>query len=312
MEIDKFKKTLTRYLKGRSNETENALVEAWYKSYPVKEQELSEDDEQRIGQAIQNRINAATVKPSVISMPVFRIAASLAIAAGIPLLIWYFVNKQHGEKAELYTVQTGINSIKQVSLPDTSGIWLNSASSLQVPEIFKGRLREVYLTEGEAFFDVKRDRNHPFIVHVGQLEVVVLGTSFNIQAYKNLQSVKISVATGKVGVTRGHHTLAMLLPGMQLNYQTLTGAYTRQQINPGEVQSWKQGETYLSDADFKELALAFKNISGLTLKAGNSTVGSYHFSLRMQHNQPADELLKVITQIHNTHFRKEGNDIVIY
>jgi len=141
---------------------------------------------------------------------------------------------------------------------------------------------------------------------------VVLGTSFNIQAYKNLQSVKIAVATGKVGVTRGHRTLAMLLPGMQLNYQTLTGAYTRQQINPGEVQSWKQGETYLSDADFKELALAFKNISGFTLKAGNSTVGGYHFSLRMQHNQPADELLKVITQIHNTHFRKEGNDIVIY
>jgi transmembrane sensor len=312
MEIDKFKKTLKRYLKGHSNETENALVEAWYKSYSVDEQKLSENDEQRIGQAIQSRINAATVKQSVIGLPVFRIAASLVIAVGIPLLAWYFVNKLDGEKAELYTVQTGINSIKQVSLPDTSAIWLNSASCLQVPTAYKGHLREVNLVEGEAFFNIKRDVQHPFVVHVGKLNVEVLGTSFNIQAYKNLKSIKISVATGKVGVTRGNRALAMLLPGQQLSYQTNTDTYYQRNINADGVQGWKQGETYLSEADFKELALAFKNISGLTLKAGNSRVGSYHFSLRIQGNQPVDQLLKVITQIHNTHFRKEGNDIVIY
>jgi transmembrane sensor len=313
MEIDKFKRTLKRYIQGRSNETENALVEAWYKSYQINEQELSENDEQRISQAIQSRINAATVKPSIITLPVFRIAASLVIAVGMSFLAWYFVNRlNRSGKAELYTVQTGINSIKQVSLPDTSGIWLNSASCLQVPAAYKGHLREVNLVEGEAFFNIKRDVQHPFVIHVGKLNVEVLGTSFNIQAYKNLKSIKISVVTGKVGVTHGNRVLAMLLPGQQLSYQTNTDTYYRRDINADGVQSWKQGETYLSEADFKELALAFKNISGLTLKSGNNRVGSYHFSLRLQRNQPVDQLLKVITQIHNTHFRKEGNDIVIY
>jgi transmembrane sensor len=312
MEIDKFKRKLKRYLKGRSNETENALIEAWYKSYSINEQKLSESNEQRIGRAIQSRINAATIRPSVINLPAFRIAASLAIAVSIPLIVWYFANKRNWETAGLYTVQTGINSIKKVSLPDNSEIWLNSASCLRVPEVFNGHLRVVNLVEGEAFFKVKRDAQHPFIVHVDKLNVEVFGTSFNIQAYKNLKSIKISVATGKVGVTRRNHTLAMLLPGQQLSYQTNTDTYYQRDINTDQVQDWKQGDTYLSEADFKELALAFKNISGLTLKAGNSKVDSYHFSLCIQHNQPVDQLLKVIAQIHNTHFRKEGNDIIIY
>jgi ferric-dicitrate binding protein FerR (iron transport regulator) len=197
-------------------------------------------------------------------------------------------------------------------LADNSVIWLNADSRLQVPLLFKGHLREVKLLEGEAFFDVKRDPQHPFIVHINDLNVHVLGTSFNIRAYTALSTINVAVATGKVGVTKRSHLLKMLLPGQMLSYNTRLLKYQQESIDISQVQSWKTGYTYLNQAKFEELALVIKNTYGLILQAGNSKVSAYRFSLRVQHNLPSDQILKVISQIHNTHYRKEGNKVILY
>jgi transmembrane sensor len=310
MDIYKFRKKLKRYLKGHSNETENALIDAWYKSYAANEEELSESDEQRIGQSIHNAVKAAIVKPSIIQLPVFRIAATLLVAISIALFVRYYGGKK--EVVEFYTAQTGTNDIKKITLPDSSVIWLNAGGRIQIPVAFNGHLREVKLIEGEAFFDIKRDWHHPFIVHTAELNVQVLGTSFNINAYKSLKNIKVSVATGKVGVTQGNHTIAMLLPDQQLIYNKSSAKYYQQFVNSSQSQSWKDGDTYLTQVNFEELALAVKNIYGLSLKSGSKKVNDYLFSLRIQHNLPADHILTMIGQIHNTHFRKEGNVVVLY
>jgi ferric-dicitrate binding protein FerR (iron transport regulator) len=312
MDINKFRKKLKRYQEGQSNETESALIEAWYKSYPVDEQQPDEKEAQILREHIHNKIKAATSKTPLIYLPVFRIAASLAIISTISLLIWKYISSKKAESPSYYTVTTGTKGIKQVTLPDSSVIWLNADSRLKVPLAFKGHFREVYLDEGEAFFEIKRNYRHPFIVHSTDVNVQVLGTSFNVRSYKNLESTEVAVATGKVGVTKNGRTLAMLLPGQELNYNHDSGKYYQKIVNPDRAQSWKQGYTYLKDVDFKELSLVIKNIFGLSLKAGNSQVDAYHFSLRVDHHIPADQLLKVISQIHNTQFRKEGNNIIPY
>jgi ferric-dicitrate binding protein FerR (iron transport regulator) len=139
-----------------------------------------------------------------------------------------------------------------------------------------------------------------------------LGTSFNIRSYQKLNNIQVSVATGKVGVVQGGKRLAMLLPGQQLSYLPLTAQFHQQSVNTNDTQSWKTGYTTLSQANFRELAVVINNIFGLSLKAGNGHVNSYLFSMRIQHNLPADQILKVISQIHNTHFRREGKDIILY
>jgi transmembrane sensor len=311
MDIYKFKKKLNRYLKKQSNETENALIDSWYKSYATNEQPLEEDEKQRIRHSINSAVKAAIIKRSVIQLPIFRIAATIVVATGICLLVRYFGGKRE-ENIEFYTVKVGTNDIKQITLPDSSVIWLNAGSRVRLPVAFKGKLREVELVEGEAFFDIKRNPQHPFIVHTADLKVQVLGTSFNINAYKSLKNIKISVSTGKVGVVRKNQVLSMLLPDQQLCFDRNTSTYYQQVVNASHSQSWKTGDTYLTQASFEELALTIKNIYGLSLKAGSSKVNNYLFSLRIQHNQPADHILQVIGQIHNTHFRKEGNVVVLY
>ncbi|WCT14498.1 FecR family protein [Mucilaginibacter jinjuensis] len=313
MDIDKFRQKLTRYLKGEANETENALIDAWYRSYKDKEQDLSEAEKQRIRNVIYAKVKPVIVKPSVFRLPVFRIAASLLVFAGLSLMFYRLRTLRLAKEQVVYnTIRTSTKGLKQINLPDSSVVWLNAASTIQVPVEFKGHLREIKLIEGEAFFDVKRNLQHPFVVHTGKLNVQVLGTSFNVRSYQKLSNIQVSVATGKVGVVKGGKCLAMLLPGQQLSYATITGQYHEQAVNANDAQSWKTGYTTLSQANFQELAVVINNIFGLSLKAGNEHVNSYLFSMRIQHNLPADQILKVISQIHNTHFRKEGKDVILY
>jgi ferric-dicitrate binding protein FerR (iron transport regulator) len=313
MDIDIFRKKLTRYLKGEANETENALIEAWYRSYKDKEPELSDDERQRIRNTIYANVKPAVAKPSVFRLPIFRIAASLLVFAGLSLIFYRLSTLRLAREQLVYnTIRTSTNGLKQINLPDSSIVWLNAASIIQVPVEFKGHLREIKLVEGEAFFDVKRDPQHPFVVHTGKLNVQVWGTSFNVRSYQKLNNIQVSVATGKVGVVKNGKQLAMLLPGQQLSYSSVTGQYYQQTINANDAQSWKTGYTTLSQANFQELSVVINNIFGLSLKAGNEHVNSYLFSMRIQHNLPADQILKVISQIHNTHFRKEGKDVILY
>jgi transmembrane sensor len=96
--------------------------------------------------------------------------------------------------AEKHNVK-GTRSI--IQLADGSKIWLNADSKIKYPEVFNGLTRDVYLN-GEAFFDVTKNPEHPFIIHLANGTVRVLGTSFNIRAYDNEPTVETSVATGRV------------------------------------------------------------------------------------------------------------------
>lgn len=87
----------------------------------------------------------------------------------------------------------------QISLEDGTRVWLNSESTLKYPEVFTGTTREVFL-EGEAYFEVARNTNCPFIVHSGIQNIRVLGTSFGITNYADDQNLTTTLVSGKVQV----------------------------------------------------------------------------------------------------------------
>jgi ferric-dicitrate binding protein FerR (iron transport regulator) len=86
-------------------------------------------------------------------------------------------------------------------LPDGTQVWLNSGSKLHYKNDFNTALREVYL-DGEAFFDVVKDANHPFIVHTSAINVKVLGTAFNIKSYPRDENIETTLLRGLIEVTR--------------------------------------------------------------------------------------------------------------
>lgn len=98
-----------------------------------------------------------------------------------------------------FTLTTKPGERKYIVLADGSKIWLSPSSSFSYPDQFNGNLREVKL-EGEAFFQIAKDKKHPFIIHTGDMSTRVVGTSFEIDAYKTQQHFMVTVVTGVVRV----------------------------------------------------------------------------------------------------------------
>ena len=101
--------------------------------------------------------------------------------------------------AHMHQVVTAIQERKTVQMPDGTLVSLEQGSTLDYPDQFSGKTREIYL-KGEAFFEVTKDATHPFIVHTELLKTTVLGTSFNVEAYPEGNEARVVVVSGKVKV----------------------------------------------------------------------------------------------------------------
>lgn len=152
------------------------------------------------------------------------------------------------------TITTPRGGQYQVILADGTKVWLNAETSLRFPTAFMGKDREVELT-GEAFFEVKTDKDKPFLVRAGRTETRVLGTSFNIMAYSDEGAVKTTLLDGAVRMALGGRS-AVLKPGEQGQYDDGRrsegkgsegktsdgkGIIATRSVNTRAVVAWKDG-----------------------------------------------------------------------
>lgn len=130
----------------------------------------------------------------------YKYAAIIVFAVMLGSAGYYFGFRN--KITEVYTeiISTPKQVINEYTLPDGSVVALNSNSKLVYPKNFKGDTREVTIF-GEAFFDVKPNPEKPFVINAGNAQVKVVGTSFNVSAYPESETVEIVVKTGKVQVT---------------------------------------------------------------------------------------------------------------
>ncbi len=213
---------LAKYLAGETTDRENQELEAWLnrseenrKVLEASKKMLEKTDIYfRLQQfntdgAWENvRRGSAVLPRKTIGLRYFgrerraslyKYAALIVLAIFLGSLAYYlgFQNRGAVFHQEIVTVQRQV--LQSYVLPDGSTVTLNSNSKLTFPRKFKGERREVSI-EGEAFFDVVRNPEKPFIIHAGNAQVKVLGTSFSVSAYPGNDRVEVIVETGKVQV----------------------------------------------------------------------------------------------------------------
>lgn len=143
-------------------------------------------------------------------------------------------------------VFSSVDAITKVALPDGSQVWLNHSSSLQYPATFYGKSRIVQL-KGEGFFDVAHNSKIPFIVKVGDLQVVALGTTFNIMSYPEENKIETSLISGSVELLKSESIkkvspLIKMKPGEMAIYQKDNKKLIINSINDDRYFSWKDGK----------------------------------------------------------------------
>lgn len=151
----------------------------------------------------------------------------------------YEIKGAQGKSSGFNTLSTANGETYRVKLPDGSMVWLNAASSLKYPVSFRNSAERVVELSGEAYFEISKDLRHPFIVKSRGQQVEVLGTHFNINAYKEEPSILTTLLEGSVRLKSERGIAKVLKPGQQAeltdNGIKILRADTR------SVTAWKDG-----------------------------------------------------------------------
>lgn len=153
------------------------------------------------------------------------------------------------------TVSTAKGETYTMKLADGSMIWLNSASSIYFPVTFPGKERRIEVT-GEVYVKVAKNAEKPFIASANGMEVLALGTEFNINAYLDEEHINTTLVEGSVKVSNGS-SVTLLQPGQQTQLSS-DGKFTAaRSVNMDEVTGWKEGWFHFESADLKTILRQF-------------------------------------------------------
>jgi transmembrane sensor len=201
-------------------------------------------------------------------------SAAAAVVAVMTMFIVLNKSRQAALSVDQITWVTKTSNpgkITNILLPDSTEIWLNAGSSISFPDnIRRASFRTVKLN-GEAFFKVKRDPKHPFIVRSLNIQTRVLGTSFNIRAWKN-SSPEVTVLTGKVAVSRdsaGVQSKAIhLVPNQKGVCDLGSGLLHLENIDDAQVAiGWRQGKMAFDQAPIETVFEAIERRYGVQIIA---------------------------------------------
>ncbi len=229
-----------------------------------------------------------------------RLPVTVWAAAMIAILVmafgWFFLISD--KAPESLHVATTNNTTEQL-LPDGTKVFLNYNSRITYPEHFNGDLRTVSL-QGEAFFDVKPDPAHPFVIQANGTEIRVLGTSFNVKAY-NEAPVRVDVATGKVRVSKDAHRVE-LVKGQSA--EVLKDSIRSLQANMN-LMGYRTQVYEFNAADLQDVVSSIRDGYHVDVRLSNDKIAQCRLTIRFE-KEPVDATLSVIAETLDLNLRKEG------
>jgi ferric-dicitrate binding protein FerR (iron transport regulator) len=202
----------------------------------------------------------------------------------------------------------------RVLLPDGTNVWLNAASSIRYPTVFNGGQRKVAIT-GEAYFEVAKNSNMPFIVEVGQqAEIEVLGTQFNVNAYENENGTNTTLLEGAVKVSSlktpvvGQHAKAVVLkPGQQAK---LAGNILAvKDANIAKALAWKNGLFNFEGSRIEEVMRQLERWYDINVKY-EGTIPDIKFKGEIYRNVNLSDLLEGFQEM-GLQFQLQGRTLVV-
>ncbi|QHS58648.1 FecR family protein [Chitinophaga agri] len=188
-------------------------------------------------------------------------------------------------------------------LSDGTEVWLNATSRLRFPFNFTGDKREVYL-DGEAYFQVSKNDAKPFIVHTEQTDILVLGTSFNVNAYSD-GLTRTSLVTGAV-ITKADGKEVQLKPGQEAVYSSDKG-YRITEFDDSEVLAWMKGVYVFHNTPLSDIASVIERWYGVEVVFDNKELAGKKFTGGLEKLQHLDyflETMELIGDIHHSYDAK--------
>lgn len=213
--------------------------------------------------------------PRTIRMNPWKWAAAIVLPICIAFFTYYLVDSSQTVGAP-FIVKADKGDKATIELPDGTNVVLNSASQLSYLNNFGENGRRVQLN-GEAYFKVAHDEKCAFIVQVGDLEVKVLGTSFNVSAYEDAKDVTVVLLEGKVGVY-AQKTSHIMKPGDKIEYNKATHKITATQVHPSDYIEWTKGNIYFEKESLENIMKTLSRIYDVEIRFDSNKLPNEYFT----------------------------------
>ena len=310
MESKRFKELLSKYEKGTATTQELEVLESFFENMQKDGVNL---DEVKRDLGLKNRIYT-NINREIKSSSKHRIKKTLVVVSAVAACIILYLsinsifNLSGTEKQDWITLENSEEVPQQYYLPDSSSIWLSQNSKLEYALDFGQQKRSTQLY-GQAFFDITKNQNKPFIIKTGELVTEVLGTSFNIKQNDGL--VEVSVSSGLVNVSVDQQNLK-LSPNEKVSYESASQSLIKTKTNAQLQQLWFKGEVLLEKVKLTELAQVLSEIYKKDFVFKDDEAKKVKlYSLRLKQDEPLQNLIERINFINEVQFKNKKNIIEI-
>lgn len=314
MEQKRLQQLIDKVLSGQATLQEQEELDQWYASQPEGQgltDGMSAQEKNAVGsqlfRSIEQRIQSEDIQQEAIA-PLHTIPASnnrkwWIAAAAVVLLgfgAFYFFNSKPAAPV-LATVWQELSTgtdVKEIRLPDGSGVWLNAGSSIRFDTAFANGKREIWL-QGEAYFDVAQQQERPFEVHTGPITTQVLGTTFNIDAYDVNGNIAVTVKSGKVAVRDSIKLLTQLLPDQRIVCLP-DGSFRKDTALAGETIAWTSGQLVFREMKFSEVAKRLERKFRAELIFRDASIGNCSITASFNASTSLEDILEMLALINGS------------
>ena len=199
----------------------------------------------------------------------------------------------------------------ELILADGSKVYLNSETELIFPSSFEGETRQVELS-GEAYFEVRKD-TRPFIIKTADMSIEVLGTAFNVNAYKTNSSINTTLINGRIQVHLPDKAEAILLtPENNLCLNKSTGELSVQKVNTDIYTAWIKGEFVFRNEPLTDIFAQLTRWYDFTIAYDNPDIQKMRFTGSAEKSRSLNFLLDQIESVTEVKYKNEGDKIILY
>lgn len=206
------------------------------------------------------------------------------------------------------TMRTPRGGQYRLTLADGTRVWLNAESAITFPVAFTGPDRRVKV-EGEVYFEVAKDKSKPFRVTAGNTDIEVLGTSFNVNAYRDVGNINTTLLEGSVKIYAGGEA-KILRPGQQAQVSAEHSIAIDHSPNIEEVIAWKNGLFYFENAGLEAVMQQLGRWYNVEI-VYERTIPGRRFEGKIQRSLELSDVLESLSK-NDIHFKIDKNKIVVY
>lgn len=318
-------KILVKYIENRLEYDEKQLVIEWINASDENQEHYNmlkakhtvsafNDpllDVDRTYAGIKERRRKRRIKEALLSwLPV----------AGVLVIGWlmydFFNSPETTKSGIIDNVETGMveevtpkGVRRAITLPDGTEVVLNVDSRLRYSGAFQGSLREVFLT-GEAYFEVKRDTSRPFVVHAGDMNVKVLGTSFNVRSYSEDEDTRATLVDGSVEIESAYGIPVKLEPLQTALLDRQDKRIEIKRVSAEEAVSWKEGKLIFKETPMEDVLEDLERRYDVEFDIRSEVLYDYLYTGTFD-NLNIDEVLRVLKISSPIHYKKDGKKIIL-